>query len=339
MPDNSTKSLLLLTLVGGTLISVSSNSWLSVWMGLEINLLSFIPLMSTTKNTFTTEASLKYFLTQALASSTLLFLVIIKTIMENIPMFINSFSSFLIVIPLMLKSGVAPFHWWFPSVMEGLNWMNSFILMTIQKIAPLVLTSYLLKINSISMIFILSTVIIGAMGGFNQISTRKILTYSSINHLGWLLTAILLGKNIWLTYFVIYTVLTLTIILILSKHKISFINQLTSMNHKTETKFITLSLFLSMGGLPPFLGFFPKWIVIQSMILNNMTITSIVLVLTSLVTLYYYLRICYLTFLITHLKIKSFGWVNKTNIHLTTLLLASLSTMGLLLCPMMINFY
>nr|AMQ99554.1 NADH dehydrogenase subunit 2 [Polyphaga plancyi] len=339
MPNNSTKILLLLTLVGGTLISISSNSWLGVWMGLEINLLSFIPLMSTTKNMFTSEASLKYFLIQALASSTLLFLVVMKTILESIPMFANSLSSFLIVIPLLLKSGVAPFHWWFPSVMEGLNWMNCFILMTIQKIAPLILTSYLFSMTPISMIFILSTVTIGAMGGFNQISTRKILTYSSINHLGWMLAAILLGKNIWLTYFTIYTILTLTIILTLNKHKISFINQLTSMNHKTETKFIMLSLLLSMGGLPPFLGFFPKWIVIQHMILNNLTITSTVLVLASLVTLYYYLRICYLTFLITYIKTKWFNWPTKMNFQTLNLFLASLSTMGLMLCTMMINFY
>ncbi len=339
MLNNSTKILLLLTLVGGTLISISSNSWLGVWMGLEINLLSFIPLISTAKNVFTREASLKYFLIQALASSTLLFLVIIKTISENIPIFTDSLSSFLIVIPLLLKSGVGPFHWWFPRVMEGLNWINCFILITVQKIAPLVLTSYLFRINLIRIIFILRTVIIGALGGFNQISTRKILTYSSINHLGWMLTAILLGKNIWLIYFAIYTILTLTIILTLNKHKISFINQLTSINHKTETKFIVLSLLLSIGGLPPFLGFFPKWVVIQPIILNNITLTGIMLVLTSLVTLYYYLRICYLTFLVTHIKTKWFSWPNKINFQPLNIFLASLSMIGLILCTIIINFY
>ena len=62
MPNNSTKILLLTTLVGGILVSVSSNSWLGAWIGLEINLISFIPLISSVKNMYNTEASLKYFI-------------------------------------------------------------------------------------------------------------------------------------------------------------------------------------------------------------------------------------------------------------------------------------
>ena len=80
MHSNSTKILLLITLVGDVLLSVSSNSWLWAWIGLEINLISFIPLMSNVKNMYNTEASLKYFIVQVLASATLLFTVVIKTV-------------------------------------------------------------------------------------------------------------------------------------------------------------------------------------------------------------------------------------------------------------------
>jgi NADH-ubiquinone oxidoreductase chain 2 len=80
MPNTPTKILLSTTLIGGILISISSNSWLGAWIGLEINLISFIPLISTQENIYTTEASLKYFVIQALASSVLLFLVIIKAL-------------------------------------------------------------------------------------------------------------------------------------------------------------------------------------------------------------------------------------------------------------------
>jgi NADH-ubiquinone oxidoreductase chain 2 len=74
-------------LIGGILISISANSWLGAWIGLEINLISFIPLISSQENIFTTEASLKYFIIQALASSTLLFLVLIKTLVnQGLPM-------------------------------------------------------------------------------------------------------------------------------------------------------------------------------------------------------------------------------------------------------------
>nr|YP_009890091.1 NADH dehydrogenase subunit 2 [Polyphaga plancyi]QKK69164.1 NADH dehydrogenase subunit 2 [Polyphaga plancyi]WGO57834.1 NADH dehydrogenase subunit 2 [Polyphaga plancyi] len=339
MPNNSKKILLLLTLVSGTLISISSNSWLGAWMGLEINLLSFIPLMSTTKNMFTTEASLKYFLIQALGSSTLMFLIIMKMITEYNPMMINTHSSIFMLIPLLLKSGVAPLHWWFPSVMEGLNWMNCSILMTIQKIAPLMLMSYLLKMTQISMVFILMSAITGAIGGFNQISIRKILAYSSINHLSWMLIALASGKNIWLIYFSIYTIMILAIILILNNFKISFINQLMSMNHNPETKIIFLSLLLSLGGLPPFLGFLPKWIMIQSMIENDMTTLSVIMILMSLITLHYYLRICYSTFLIIYTKTKWTNWLNKNQFHTTNYMLILFTTTGLILSTMLINLF
>jgi len=71
MPSNSTKILLLTTLLGRVLVSVSSNSWLGAWIGLEINLISFIPLTFNAKNMYSTEASLKYFIEQVLASATL----------------------------------------------------------------------------------------------------------------------------------------------------------------------------------------------------------------------------------------------------------------------------
>ena len=62
----------------GMFITISSNSWLRAWIGLEFNLLSFIPIISNNKNILTLEASLKYFLIQALVSSTLLFIITIQ---------------------------------------------------------------------------------------------------------------------------------------------------------------------------------------------------------------------------------------------------------------------
>jgi NADH-ubiquinone oxidoreductase chain 2 len=71
-------------LIGSILISISSNSMLGAWKGLEINLISFIPLISSQENIYTNEASLKYFLIQALALTSLLFLVIIKSLINQI---------------------------------------------------------------------------------------------------------------------------------------------------------------------------------------------------------------------------------------------------------------
>nr|AVN67236.1 NADH dehydrogenase subunit 2 [Methana sp. AUS1] len=332
--------LLLITLMSGTLISMSSNSWLGAWMGLEINLLSFIPLMSNNKNIYTTEASMKYFIVQALASSTLLFLIISKSMIEELYfMYNSSMSAMIINTPLLLKSGAAPFHWWFPSIMEGLSWNNCFILMTIQKIAPLMLISYSSKMNSFMWIVILSSVIIGSIGGLNQISIRKILTYSSINHMGWMLAAMIIGENMWIMYFTIYSVLSLTIIMIIKPFQISFINQTFMLgNEMSIMKFLMFTTLLSLGGLPPFLGFLPKWIIIQYMITNEMTVMVTMMVVMSLLTLYYYLRMSYASFIMLHTEPKwNIQFYKNNKIFPISMILSSISMFGLILSTMIIN--
>nr|WGO57925.1 NADH dehydrogenase subunit 2 [Episymploce sundaica] len=341
MSNNSTKILFLSTLVSGIMITISSNSWLGAWMGLEINLLSFIPVMSSNENIFTTEASLKYFLVQALASSILLFLIISKTMLEDMfSMFNSTTSSMIMTTPLLLKGGAAPFHWWFPSVMEGLNWSNCFILMTLQKIAPLILISYSLKLSMFYATIIILSVIVGAIGGYNQISIRKILTYSSINHMGWMLAAMMLGENLWSMYFMIYSFLTLTIILIISPFQISFINQTFLFNNDNPImKFLLFTSLLSLGGLPPFLGFLPKWLIIQSMIYNNMVFIITTMVVMSLITLYYYLRISYSSFIILHSEPSWNIQIYKNKSMIITLGLSLISLLGLIMCSSVIIIY
>nr|AVN67700.1 NADH dehydrogenase subunit 2 [Deropeltis paulinoi] len=331
--------LLLLTLMSGVLISISSNSWLGAWIGLEINLLSFIPLMSTSKNLYTTEASMKYFMVQALASSTLLFMIISKSMIEELYISNNYFTSVIVNTPLLLKSGAAPFHWWFPSIMEGLSWNNCFILMTMQKITPMMLISYSLSMNLFTWMIILMSIIIGAIGGFNQTSIRKILTYSSINHLGWMLAAMITGENIWMIYFFIYSMLILTIILIVKLYQISFINQTFLMGNEMSTmKFLMFTTLLSMGGLPPFLGFLPKWIVIQFMIMNEMIFIIVVMVISSLLTLYYYLRLCYASFMIMSIEPKWNIQFHKNYEMISfMIILITMSMLGLMLCTTTIN--
>nr|AQP26621.1 NADH dehydrogenase subunit 2 [Termes hospes] len=341
MPNNSTKILLLITLVGGVLVSVSSNSWLGAWMGLEINLMSFIPLMSNVKNMYNTEASLKYFIVQVLASATLLFMVVMKTLTEDLFTFeMNPYTSMIICTPLLLKSGAAPFHWWFPGVMEGLSWENCALLMTVQKAAPLMLMSYLIDINTFTLSIILMSTIVGSIGGLNQTSMRKILTYSSINHTGWMLIALTTSESLWMVYYAIYSTLALTVVSAIKLSGVSFINQ-TMMTNKEATlmKFMLFTSLLSLGGLPPFLGFLPKWIVIQAMITNNMAPLATVVVVTSLITLYYYLKISYSSFMILNTEPK---WNLKANKNKSTksiwaLILSSISLTGMAACTIITN--
>nr|QXT44076.1 NADH dehydrogenase subunit 2 [aff. Alyscotermes/Astratotermes sp. CAM112] len=323
------------------LVSVSSNSWLGAWMGLEINLMSFIPLMSNVKNMYNTEASLKYFIVQVLASATLLFMVVMKTLMEDLFSFeSNSYTPMIICTPLLLKSGAAPLHWWFPGVMEGLSWENCALLMTIQKAAPLMLMSYLIEMNIFTMMIIMLSTIVGSIGGLNQTSMRKILTYSSINHTGWMLIALTASENLWMVYFMIYSTLALTVVSAIKLSGVSFINQ-TMMTNKETTlmKFMMFTSLLSLGGLPPFLGFLPKWIVIQAMIMNNMAPLAVIVVVTSLITLYYYLKISYSSFMILNTEPK---WNMKSHKispskNMMAMILSSISLTGMMTCTIITN--
>nr|AMH85357.1 NADH dehydrogenase subunit 2 [Marmarodeceia marmorata] len=310
MFNNSSKIIFVSILLTGTMITVSANSWLGAWMGLEINLLSFIPLMSDTNNLMSTEASLKYFLTQALASAVLLFAIILLLMeTKTIQMYSNNFSSMMIVSALLLKSGTAPFHFWFPNVMEGLSWINALILMTWQKIAPLMLISYIMFKPLMMLTIILST-LIGALMGLNQTSLRKLMAYSSINHLGWMLASMYSSENLWLIYFLMYSFLSFTLISFFNLFKTFHLNQLFTLF--LNSKILKFSLFfnlLSLGGLPPFLGFFPKWMVIQYMTMNNQLFLLIFMLMMTLIVLYFYIRLCYSAFMLNYFENN---WMNMS---------------------------
>lgn len=334
MFKNSAKLLFFLTLIRRTLITISSNSWLGAWIGLEINLLSFIPLIINTTNLISTEASLKYFLTQALASSILLFAILMSIISTTLVSHLNfdqSYSSVIINSALLLKIGAAPFHFWFPEVIEGLSWVNNLVLITWQKIAPLMLISYCLNLTFITVVIILS-VIIGSLSGLNQTSIRKIIAFSSINHLGWLIAAILVNERMWMIYFYVYTFLSLTIVFILNILQIFHINQAFSLKLNSPLlKFCFFSSFLSLGGLPPFLGFLPKWLVIQSLVNSGQIFLITTMVCLTLITLYFYLRICFSAFILNYTET---AWTFKFNYYSSSLsislILSFMSIFGLM---------
>nr|YP_009162032.1 NADH dehydrogenase subunit 2 [Apteroperla tikumana]AKS28882.1 NADH dehydrogenase subunit 2 [Apteroperla tikumana] len=343
MLNNPTKFLFFMTLISGTLISTSANSWFGAWMGLEINLLSFIPLMTNTKNLFSTEASLKYFLTQALASATLLLAVTINALTFSVisPSMIQStVVPVIISSALLLKMGAAPFHFWFPGVMEGLNWMNGLTLMTWQKIAPLMLLSYTLKLNIFIALVIILSVLIGSLGGLNQTSLRKIMAYSSINHLGWLIAALTISESLWGLYFSVYTFLSTAIIYMLNSFKLFHVNQVFSLNYVSPIKkFAIFSTFLSLGGLPPFLGFLPKWLVIQAMVQSGMITLVTLMVVMTLITLYYYLRTSFGAFMLTYAEpLWNLQTPQNSSLNLLTLTFSMISTLGLIVSSLLFNF-
>nr|AHA41535.1 NADH dehydrogenase subunit 2 [Diabrotica virgifera virgifera] len=293
-------------LISGTLITVSAYSWLSMWIGLEINLLSFIPLMKSHNNIFPAEATLKYFITQALASAIVLFSILLTL---NSSDFIlsnwNLTYNLILNSALMTKIGAAPFHAWFPEVVEGLNWMNNLMLMTWQKIAPMIMIMYNYNSLFFSIIIVICSLISGILG-LNQISLRKLMAYSSINHIAWMLASMLTYKMIWFIYFMIYSIILISIILLFNYLKIFYMKQLfMNLNSNKMLKLFFIFNFLSLGGLPPFLGFLPKWLVINNLVENNFYAVSLILIILTLITLFFYLRITFSTMTIMMNEIYS----------------------------------
>lgn len=306
---------------------------MGAWIGLEINLLSFIPLLRDNNNLTSTESSLKYFLTQALASTVLLFSVILLILKNNFNNEVNeSFTSIIIISSLLLKRGAAPFHFWFPNIMEGLNWTNSLLLITWQKIAPLILISYL-NIKELLLIRVILSVIVGAIGGLNQTSLRKLISFSSINHLGWILSSLIIRESIWLVYFLFYSFLSFILTFIFNIFKLFHLNQLFSwfINRKI-LKFTLFINFLSLGGLPPFLGFLPKWLVIQQLTSCNQYFLLTAIMMSTLITLFFYLRICYSAFILNYFENNWIITLNINNFNINLyLILTFFSIFGLIL--------
>lgn len=303
------KILFFSTLIIGTFITISSYRWIRIWIGLEINLLSIIPLINKNNNSLASESALKYFIIQTIASSTLLYILIISPIITNNIYFIKSY--YIINTALYLKIGAAPLHFWFPEIIEGLDWFNSLLIITWQKIAPIILIINIPTNENLNYIFIIISILIGGIIGINQIRIRKILAYSSINHLGWILSILNTNQSLWINYFLIYSFISSRLILLLKAYNIYFITQFFSLKNNL-LKLSILINFLSIGGIPPFLGFLPKWIIINELIKTNYNL-SILIVLLTLLTLFIYLRTIIPTITLnTHENLNSINITSST---------------------------
>nr|ANX10332.1 NADH dehydrogenase subunit 2 [Antheraea assamensis] len=327
--NNSNKMFFIFILIFSTLITISSNSWFGCWIGLEINLLSFIPLISSPFNLLASEASLKYFLTQSIASINFLFVILLKmTLLKNFSM--DNFISIMINSSLLMKMGSAPFHFWFPNITEGLSWFNNFILMTWQKITPMILLSYYMNKNFLYFMIIFN-IMIGAIGGLNQVSIRKLMAFSSINNLGWMIFAIMISENLWIFYFSMYSFMISIMCFFFFNLNMFFINQLFINNITPLIKLNLLINFLSLGGLPPFLGFFPKWIMINFLMINKFYLLTFLFIMSSLIIIFFYIRVTYSCLMLNYFKMKWLKINLKNNFLWIMNLFSMISILGMIL--------
>nr|QNV11783.1 NADH dehydrogenase subunit 2 [Potamophylax nigricornis] len=334
---NSTKILFLTLMMTSTIFSISSLSMINVWMGMEVNLISFIPLMINKNNNFSSESMISYFLIQSLSSANFLFsslLIISLTKWFNLTSLKSMTILFMMNISLLMKLGAAPFHFWFPKTMKGLNWMNCFILSTWQKILPMITLSYCF-ISKLLIFMAVTSTVIGSIMGLMQTSLQMILTYSSISHIGWMLMSLMFNLNTWLIYLFIYTMINFILMFLFKIMNMFTLNQIYSNKNSNFIKYFIMLNLLSLSGLPPFLGFLPKWLVINLMMNENLILIIFIMVMMSLINMYFYIRITYTYFMLNFLENKFYS--TQFN-HLNFILIFTfISLMGLLFIPLMIN--
>ena len=296
-----TFSLIIITIISGTLLVITSSHWFLIWVGFEINILAIIPLLTKQHNPRSTEAATKYFMTQATASIFLIIAAIINLLYTghwSIQKLINPTASIIMTIALAIKLGLSPFHFWVPEVTQGIPLLSGLILLTWQKLAPLsilYIISPLININILIIIALLS-IAIGGWGGLNQTQLRKIIAYSSIAHIGWIMSILTYNPTIILLNLYIYIPITITTFSLLIINSTTTTTSLSHIWNKLPLiTIIILTLILSLGGLPPLTGFLPKWLIIQELVKNNNIIISTIIALLALLNLYFYTRITYTT--------------------------------------------
>nr|AIY69340.1 NADH dehydrogenase subunit 2 [Erythrocercus mccallii] len=287
------------SIILGTTITISSNHWITAWAGLEINTLAILPLIAKSHHPRAIEAATKYFLTQAAASALLLFSSMTNawhTGQWDISQLTHPPSCLILTSALAIKLGLAPFHFWFPEVLQGSPLTTGLLLSTVMKLPPIALlfmTSPSLNPTLLTGMAILSTALGGWMG-LNQTQIRKILAFSSISHLGWMAIIVIYNPKLTLLNFYLYTLMTAATFLALNSTKALKLS--TLMITWTKTPALNAMLFLtllSLAGLPPLTGFLPKWLIIQELTKQNMASAATVISLLSLLGLFFYLRLAY----------------------------------------------
>nr|WNH22831.1 NADH dehydrogenase subunit 2 [Synodus binotatus] len=282
----------------GTAITFSSSHWLLAWMGLEINTLAILPIMSKSHHPRAVEATTKYFITQATAAAVILFAATSNawaTGQWNIEHLTLPVSTSMAIFGLALKLGLAPVHFWLPEVLQGLDLTTGLILSTWQKIAPFTLLLQMEHTNPAVMTCLgITSIIIGGWGGLNQTQLRKILAYSSIAHLGWMVIVMKFDPFLALLSLSLYIAMTASAFMALHSSQSTTLNSLaTSWSSTPVITTLFPLIVLSLGGLPPLSGFMPKWLVLQELTKQHLPVISTISALSALLSLYFYLRLSY----------------------------------------------
>nr|WMN13797.1 NADH dehydrogenase subunit 2 [Merluccius albidus] len=342
-------SIFSLSLGLGTTLTFASSHWVLAWMGLEINTLAIVPLMAQQHHPRPVEATIKYYLTQATAASLLLFATMLNaclTTQWQLGFDFHPLPAAFLMMALALKVGLAPVHAWLPDVLQGLDLTTGLILATWQKLAPFVLLCQIAPANPALTTFLaIASILVGGWGGLNQTQLRKILAYSSIAHLGWMLLVMQFSQQLALLALTMYIFMTFSTFMVFKTNSSTTLNMLAISWAKTPALTAMAPLILlSLAGLPPLSGFLPKWMILQELTKQDLPLTASIAALGALLSLFFYLRISYALTLTTspntctalapwRLPTKKFLLPLTTSAVITTMLLPiAPTTMILMFC-------
>ena len=319
----------------GMVLLISSYDLISVYLAIEFQ--SFcLYIMASLKRTseFSTEGGLKYFILGAFSSGLLLFgcsLIYGFTGTTNFQQLFLIFSIFsyspsqfldyenatlagiaFVLVGLLFKLSAVPFHIWAPDVYEGSPTSVTAFFALVPKISILALFvrffcyvsyGFFIPWQQILLFSSFGLILIGTFGALFQNKIKRLLAYSAIGHIGYILIGLCSGsiEGVCSVFFyvTVYMVMTSGIFIILLSvrglknfHKLKFLNDLSGLAHVNPLMAVSLSVILfSMAGVPPLAGFFSKMFIFVSAVNSSMYALAILGVLTSVVSSFYYIRL------------------------------------------------
>nr|AER54600.1 NADH dehydrogenase subunit 2 [Nemopsis bachei] len=301
----------------GSMMIITCDNLIVIYLGLELQTFSLFILISKNRVSLKgSEAALKYFILGALSSG--LFLLGISFIFSNgsslnlrdlyltVTMDKNliQISSFLICLSLFFKLALFPLHFWVADIYEGSSWDVISLLSTIPKISVLSIVLQMINYSSFFIICGVISIILGTIGAMNQTKVKRLLAYSGIGHMGFIILGFGLLTNQGLEASFIYLFIYIfTILGIFSLiygtlfTKNYFIVELGGLNLINKLiAFSWLVFFLSIAGIPPFAGFINKWLILLALVNSNYLVPVLIGVLFSAIAAGYYLRVVKITY-------------------------------------------
>jgi len=312
----------------GMMVMISANHLLTLYLGLELLSLSLYAMVALQRDSaVATEAAMKYFVLGSLASGMLLYgmsMLYGATGTLGIPQLaeiilaggareiVLVFALVFIVAGLGFKLGAVPFHMWVPDVYHGAPTAVTLFIGTAPKLAAFAFIMRLLVqglgaeqlVEEWSQMLVVMAVLSLAIGNVTaivQTNLKRMLAYSTIGHMGYVLLGILSGDLVGygasMFYVVVYMLMNLGafgMILLLSRSgfEAENLDDFKGLNQRSPWyAFLMLLVMFSMAGVPPTVGFFAKLAVLQAIISAGFVWLAVVAVLFSLIGAYYYLRL------------------------------------------------